>query len=111
MKKQTFFSRLWSFLIKNWRLFTMFLTPVALLPLALVPGTDAAKCAYVIAIMGIFWVFEFVPQAVTSLIPVALFPLMGVMSTSDVSVQYFNNTIMLMVGSEYTIASIKHCFP
>ncbi len=62
-------------------------------------GSDQSKCAYVILIMGVFWVFEFVPLAVTSLIPVALYPLMGLMATSDVASLYFNSTVMLMLGS------------
>jgi sodium-dependent dicarboxylate transporter 2/3/5 len=72
-------------------------------------GTDAAKCAYVLCLMGIFWVFEFIPLAVTSLFPVALFPLLGLMSTAEVSSQYFNNTIVLMLGSKKYLRTVFLC--
>ena len=39
----------------NWRLIFSVLTPIVLLPVWLVPGTDPAKCAYVICLMGVFW--------------------------------------------------------
>ena len=35
------------------------------------------KCAYVMVIMAVFWVTEALPLAITSLIPVALLPLLG----------------------------------
>ena len=39
----------------NWKLISSILTPIVLLPIWLVPGTDPAKCAYVICLMGVFW--------------------------------------------------------
>lgn len=38
---------------------------------------QAFKCAYVMLIMASFWVTEALPLAVTSLLPVALLPLLG----------------------------------
>ena len=34
-------------------------------------------CAYCIVVMAIYWIFECVPLAITSLIPVVLLPLTG----------------------------------
>ena len=42
----------------NWRLIASVVAPIVLLPVWLVPGTDPAKCAYVICLMGVFW-YEF----------------------------------------------------
>ena len=39
----------------NWKLIFSIITPIVLLPVWLVPGTDPAKCAYVICLMGVFW--------------------------------------------------------
>ncbi len=49
-------------------------------------------------LMAVWWVTEVVPLAVTSLIPVALFPLLGIMDGKDVSTAYFNDVIFLFMG-------------
>ncbi len=48
--------------------------------------------------MAIWWITEIVPLAVTSLLPVALFPLLGIMDGKDVSATYFNHVIFLFIG-------------
>lgn len=37
-----------------------------------------ARCAYVMIIMAVYWCTEVIPLAVTSLMPVVFFPLLGV---------------------------------
>jgi sodium-dependent dicarboxylate transporter 2/3/5 len=48
--------------------------------------------------MAIWWIFEVVPLAVTSMIPVFAFPLTGLMSTADVASVYMNDVLFLFVG-------------
>src|SRR5210317_733045 len=48
--------------------------------------------------MAIWWISESVPLAVTALLPVALFPLMGIMDGKMVSSTYFNHVIFLFIG-------------
>lgn len=48
--------------------------------------------------MAVWWISESVPLAVTSLLPVALFPLLGIMDGKDVSATYFNHVIFLFIG-------------
>lgn len=43
-----------------------------------------AKCAYIIIIMAVYWCTEVIPLAVTSLMPVVFFPLLGVQSSKSV---------------------------
>lgn len=43
-----------------------------------------AKCAYIIIIMAVYWCTEVIPLAVTSLMPVVFFPLLGVRSSKSV---------------------------
>lgn len=50
------------------------------------------------ALMAVWWITEVVPLAVTSLLPVVLFPLFGVMDGKDVSATYFNHVIFLFIG-------------
>ena len=54
--------------------------------------------AAVVALMAIWWATESIPVAVTALIPLALFPLLGVASFKDVAIPYANPNIYLFLG-------------
>lgn len=43
-----------------------------------------AACAYVIALMAVYWCTEVLPLAVTALLPTILFPALGIMQSKDV---------------------------
>jgi len=55
-------------------------------------------CAGIAILMSIWWVTEAVPLAVTSLVPLVLFPLTGVISGKDAAAAYTNSTIFLFLG-------------
>jgi len=57
-----------------------------------------SKCLYGMLLMTIFWIFEIIPLAVTSLIPLFLWPAMGVVAAKSVAKYYFTNTIALFFG-------------
>jgi solute carrier family 13 (sodium-dependent dicarboxylate transporter), member 2/3/5 len=64
-----------------------------------VPENPVAGYMLAIAIiMAVWWITEIVPLAVTSLLPVALFPLFGIMDGQSVSSTYFNHVIFLFIG-------------
>lgn len=44
-----------------------------------------ARCAYVIILMAIYWCTDVIPVAITSLLPVLLFPLLKVLDSKQVS--------------------------
>lgn len=63
------------------------------------PNNRAITHAFCITLlMGVWWITEAVPLAVTSLLPVALFPLFGVLDSKTVSSAYFNDVIFLFMG-------------
>lgn len=60
------------------------------------PETTATLA--VAALMAVWWVTEAIPLAVTSLLPVILFPILGIMDGKTVSSIYFNHVIFLFIG-------------
>ncbi|WAR31775.1 S13A2-like protein [Mya arenaria] len=61
-------------------------------------GWDESKCAYVIIVMALLWLMEALPTAVTSLLPVFLFPMVGVAPARLISSTYFSDISMLFLG-------------
>lgn len=66
----------------------------------------ARACAAIVLWMAIWWFTEAVPIAVTSLLPIVLFPLFGVMGSSDTLKEYANGTIFLFLGGFLIAAGI-----
>ena len=54
--------------------------------------------AAVAVLMAVWWITEALPLAATALVPVALFPLLGIMDGKKVAGQYFNHVIFLFIG-------------
>lgn len=63
------------------------------------PGNKQVTYCFAVALlMAIWWITEAIPLAVTALLPVALFPLFGVVDGKTVSSMYFNHLIFLFIG-------------
>ena len=54
--------------------------------------------AAIVILMAIWWATEAIPVAVTALLPLALFPLMGIASFKDAASPYANPNIYLFLG-------------
>jgi sodium-dependent dicarboxylate transporter 2/3/5 len=77
--------------------------PAAFLFLVFFVDLDPGKPAvtYTLAaglLMAILWITEIIPLAATSLLPVVLFPILGIMDGKAVSSTYFNHVIFLFIG-------------
>lgn len=60
--------------------------------------TAAHRLLAVTLLMGGLWVTQALPLAATSLIPLALFPFLGIMSAEHVSKAFVNDTLFLYLG-------------
>lgn len=78
------------------------LGPVLFLLITMIPvqglSTDAMHTLAVAVWMVVWWVTEAVPIAVTSLLPIVLFPLMGVTSVQEICTPYGNKYVFLFLG-------------
>lgn len=93
-----------TFIKKNWIKITGFILGLvlfffALLFLNLNPQKPAVTAMLAVALlMAVWWIFEVVPLAITSLLPIFLFPILGIMNGKNVSSVYFNDIIFLFLG-------------
>ncbi len=95
-----------------WRKLLHLAGPLIAILLLLFTGLDPEKpeltATLAVAVwMACWWVAEIAPLAVTSLLPVALFPLLGIMSGKDVSATYFNHVIFLFIGGFIVALAIQ----
>ena len=64
----------------------------------LATGITENNMAAVALLMAVWWITEIVPLAVTALLPIVLFPLLGIMDGKLISSTYYNHIIFLFIG-------------
>ncbi|KAM9823873.1 solute carrier family 13 member 4 [Neosynchiropus ocellatus] len=95
---------------KLWRarkLILVVFIPLSLLPLPLIHPTSEACCAYVLTVTAVYWVSEAVPLGAAALVPAFLYPLFGVLKSSEVTAEYCKDTTLLLMGVICLAASIE----
>jgi sodium-dependent dicarboxylate transporter 2/3/5 len=72
---------------------------LVLLQLDLQPGDPApTRLAAVAALMAVWWITDAIPLFATALLPLVLYPLLGILSGRQIAPVYVNSTIFLFIG-------------
>ncbi|CAH1109755.1 unnamed protein product [Psylliodes chrysocephalus] len=91
--------RFFEFFVMYWRITFLIVYPIVTLPIIFVNNIKPFRCLYCFGIMCALWMTEAIPPAITSILPIPLFSLMGVQSTDEVAHNYMNDTNMMLIGS------------
>ncbi|XP_055046817.1 solute carrier family 13 member 4 isoform X2 [Misgurnus anguillicaudatus] len=89
------------------KLILVVMIPLLLLPLPLIHPCSESSCAYVLIVTAVYWVSEAVPLGAAALVPAFLYPLFGVLKSSEVASEYFKDTTLLLIGVICLAASIE----
>ena len=68
---------------------------------------EGQRTAAIFLLMGAWWATEAVPVAVTALVPLALFPLLGIVDIQNAADPYANKTIYLFFGGFLMATAIQ----
>ncbi|XP_076045465.1 Na(+)/citrate cotransporter-like isoform X2 [Oratosquilla oratoria] len=98
-----------STLTQPWRGILVLVAPLLLLPLPLLTNSKETRCGYVILIMATLWMTEALPIAVTALIPVFAFPVLGILGTDDVCLLYMKENVMMSFGGLMAATAVEQC--
>jgi len=71
-------------------------------------GADMATVSAVAVLCVVWWVFEPVPIPVTSLVPLAVLPLLGVLTPAEVGQAYGSPLILLLLGGFLLSKAMEH---
>ncbi|KAM4748680.1 solute carrier family 13 member 4 [Rhinophrynus dorsalis] len=98
---------MWKGLLKSKNLVLAISIPLLLLPLPLLHPSSESSCGYVLIVTAVYWVSEAVPLGAAALVPAFLFPLFGVLKSSEVAAEYVKNTTLLLMGVICLAASVE----
>ena len=89
-----------------------FLGPVVFIILLLMPlpagmKPEAQRVAAVTALMAIWWITEAIPIPATSLLPIALFPLLKIMPSKAATAPYADHLIYLFMGGFFIAVTME----
>jgi solute carrier family 13 (sodium-dependent dicarboxylate transporter), member 2/3/5 len=71
---------------------------ILLMPLPAGMSVEARRLLATTALMSAWWLTQAIPIAATSLVPIVMFPLLGIQSPDTVSSAYINKLVFLFLG-------------
>ncbi|XP_077870238.1 Na(+)/citrate cotransporter-like [Saccoglossus kowalevskii] len=96
------------FLQKKYKLILAFTIPLTLSPiLVFFNDSEPAKCTYVLLLMAFYWVFLPIPVCITGLIPLVMFPVMGIVSMEDVCKTFMTESVILLISAIIVSSAVE----
>lgn len=71
------------------------------------PGPDAKRTAAIATVMAILWMTEAIPIPATALLPIALFPALGIVPIDEIVRPYAHHYIFLFIGGFFLAMAMK----
>jgi len=92
--------------------FGLFLGAVAVVAMLLLPPpsgmrVEGWRTAAVAVLMAVWWMTEAIPIPATALLPLALFPTLGVLGAAEASAPYANELIFLFMGGFFLAVTME----
>lgn len=92
-----------------WPTGILIITPIIFLPLILLNNwSPAYNCLYVLIVMSVYWTTEAIPLAITSMLPIVLFPLLGILDTFATCRSYMSEATMMFLGGLIIAMALQH---
>ncbi|CCH47823.1 SLC13 family permease [Pseudodesulfovibrio piezophilus] len=96
----------------NGKIIGFILGPVIFVLMLIIPAPEGMKVeawrvAAVTALMAIWWITEAIPIPATSLLPIAMFPLLGIMKSAAATAPYANHLIYLFMGGFFLAVTME----
>ncbi len=82
---------------------------VLLVPTPAGMTVEGQRLTAITLLMAVFWIAQPIPIAVTSFLPLALYPLLGILSAADVSRAYSDHNVFLFLGGFILAMAIERC--
>ncbi|XP_055628210.1 protein I'm not dead yet-like [Toxorhynchites rutilus septentrionalis] len=101
--------RITKFIAVYWRSLVVFLAPFLAAGVFTIDTTPAYRCMYVVLIMSMYWVTEAIPLPVTSMLPMVLFPVLGVLDTDRTCMMYMKETMLMFIGGIIIALAVEFC--
>lgn len=73
----------------------------------LIPGREASAGGAVMALMAVWWLTEALPLSATALLPLVLFPALGVLTPKESAAPYADRVIFLFMGGFMLAAAMQ----
>ncbi|MDR2401369.1 MAG: anion permease, partial [Deferribacteraceae bacterium] len=91
----------------------LFLGALLFIIMLLLPVPDGMKpeawsVAAVTALMAVWWITEAIPIPATALLPILLYPALGVLKPSQATTAYANEVVYLFIGGFFLAVAMEH---